>query len=61
MTLTKVREERKWHLQNLKESGSDTCQREDNMKMTLIRVNTRKNDSFECESDTWENKGEPEW
>lgn len=59
-TLAKSTEKCKQHFQMLQESESDKYHSEGNMKMTLIKVNTNKNDSFKHERDTSKNKHAPE-
>ena len=61
MTLAKVRDKWKYHLKIIKENKSDTFQRKDNMKMTVIKVNENKNYSCKHKSDTYENKGALKW
>lgn len=47
----------KWHLQILKETKSHTCESEDNMKKTLVKVKSRKKYSCKHERKNYENKG----
>lgn len=51
-------QEWKKHLQNVNDLKRDTCQNEDSIKMTLIKVKMIKRGNYECESNTNERESE---
>ena len=49
-----MRKQWRWDLKNVNDLKRNTCQSEDNMKKTLIKLKSSKNNSHECENDTCE-------